>query len=402
MLLTISDHITRHALRRRNTPIVGAILGQQIGRQITLEHAFECNMIPDPNGGYRFDEAWFVDRLQQYKDVHKYPQLDLTGWFATCPASGILEEHARYQQQMEVHNESVLFLAFEPTAILQGRTTGGRLPFIVYESVYETVTEQKDKDAMVIDGQSQSGLQAKFRELPYSVETGEAEMISVDSVAKGGGNAMAIGNQVKDPGKGRATPTSVGEEQSLEQGGRGNENGVSAQEDTSYLSPEDDEREYTSLNRPIWLRINDIILVITSLTTRANAIKMLQARLSLLKAHLISLPSCYLNDPDKAHISKDDIDHSVLRSIQSLVARLPLLLPPDRAAFTSERLTEQHDVTLVRLLGEMGKSVRDAQELGRKFEALNRVKQEKKRGGAGGFKQETEDGFGDEAIDLVN
>lgn len=32
----------------------------------------------------------------------------------------------------------------------------------------------------------------KFRELAYSVETGEAEMIGVDFVAKGGGNATAI------------------------------------------------------------------------------------------------------------------------------------------------------------------------------------------------------------------
>lgn len=143
------------------------------------------------------------------------------------------------------------------------------------------------------------------------------------------------------------------------------------------------------------------MIVITSLTARANAIKMLQSRISLLKSYLTSLPSCYLNDPNRADISSPDIDHSILRSVQSLVARLPLLLPPDREAYSSESMTEQHDVNLVKLLGEVGKSVKDAQELGRKFEAMNRIKQEKRRGGGGGFKPEVEEGGGDEGIELL-
>lgn len=40
----------------------------------------------------------------------------------------------------------------------------------------------------------------KFRELVYSVETGEAEMISVDFVARGGGNATAVEGSVESPG----------------------------------------------------------------------------------------------------------------------------------------------------------------------------------------------------------
>ena len=87
--------------------------------------------------------------------------------------------------------------------------------------------------------------------------------------------------------------------------------------------------------------------------------------------------------------------------MQSLIARLPLLLPPDRDAYTGESATEQHDVNLVKLLGEVGRSLKDAQELGRKFEAMNRVKQEKKRGGGGGFRVEAEDLGGDEAVELL-
>ena len=65
VLLTISDHITRHHVRQRTGPIVGALLGRQKEekREITLEHAFECRLIPD--GEIRLHQAWFEERLQQ-------------------------------------------------------------------------------------------------------------------------------------------------------------------------------------------------------------------------------------------------------------------------------------------------------------------------------------------------
>jgi COP9 signalosome complex subunit 6 len=44
---------------------------------------------------------------------------------------------------------------------------------------------------MDIDGAKQAK-SIKFKELVYSIETGEAEMISVDFVARGGGNATAV------------------------------------------------------------------------------------------------------------------------------------------------------------------------------------------------------------------
>lgn len=41
---------------------------------------------------------------------------------------------------------------------------------------------------MQVDGEERA-LNIRFRELPYSVETGEAEMIGVDTIAKGSGTA---------------------------------------------------------------------------------------------------------------------------------------------------------------------------------------------------------------------
>ena len=67
VLLTISDHITRHAARQQQGPIVGALLGQQNGREITLEHAFECRIYTGSNGEYLLTQEWFGERVKQCK-----------------------------------------------------------------------------------------------------------------------------------------------------------------------------------------------------------------------------------------------------------------------------------------------------------------------------------------------
>ena len=67
VLLTISDYITRHTLRQQDGPIIGALLGQQNGRDITVEHAFECHLrqAPEQDGGYLLNPERFSARLEQ-------------------------------------------------------------------------------------------------------------------------------------------------------------------------------------------------------------------------------------------------------------------------------------------------------------------------------------------------
>src|SRR5271163_156425 len=69
VLLTISDYITRHTLRQQKGAVVGALLGQQNGREITVEHAFECKVV---GGGLpSLDEKWFAVRLQQSEYIQR-------------------------------------------------------------------------------------------------------------------------------------------------------------------------------------------------------------------------------------------------------------------------------------------------------------------------------------------
>lgn len=67
VILTISDYITRHTLRQQNGPICGAILGSQNGREVTMEHAFECKTEASHDGEAIMEAGWFHDRLQQCK-----------------------------------------------------------------------------------------------------------------------------------------------------------------------------------------------------------------------------------------------------------------------------------------------------------------------------------------------
>lgn len=64
VLLTISDYITRHTLREQPGPVIGALIGQQNGREVTIEHAFECATLPK-DGEVMVDADWFEQRLGQ-------------------------------------------------------------------------------------------------------------------------------------------------------------------------------------------------------------------------------------------------------------------------------------------------------------------------------------------------
>jgi hypothetical protein len=77
VLLTISDYITRHTLRNQQGPVVGALLGQQNGREITIEHAFECLLLVNGDNAVVLHSAWFEDRLQQSKSARAQNILEL-------------------------------------------------------------------------------------------------------------------------------------------------------------------------------------------------------------------------------------------------------------------------------------------------------------------------------------
>lgn len=119
---------------------------------------------------------------------------------------------------------------------------------------------------------------------------------------------------------------------------------------------------------------------------------MLHARIQLLKSYLTNLPPSYMSYPPQSH--SDDasespphtkINHPILRSIQALLSRLPLLLPENKQAFRQERLAEKTDVQLINLLGTIGRSLKEIREMGRKFSMVDQYRQSAKKGGQNMF-----------------
>jgi COP9 signalosome complex subunit 6 len=123
-----------------------------------------------------------------------------------------------------------------------------------------------------------------------------------------------------------------------------------------------------------------------------NAIRMLGRRIALLRAYLDALPPSYLSDPSLPINPTPDaqhplpLNHSILRSVSSTLARINILAPPDSAAFTLESQQEASDVQLVNLLSSITNSVAVAKDLGRKSSIVEHGKNQSKNrmGGYGG------------------
>ncbi|KAI2620010.1 hypothetical protein GGR54DRAFT_602159 [Hypoxylon sp. NC1633] len=355
VLLTISDYITRHTLREQAGPIVGALLGQQNGREITIEHAFECAIL-EKDDKIILDSDWFSQRLDQMKTIHASPPLDLVGWYTVLPKSGptfaVLPIH---NWILSEHNESSLLLAFHPEEAVQ-HSAGSKLPLTIYESNYEAVDEPHtsapdDEDKEMRDGDPPVKL--RFMELPYSVETGEAEMISMSFIARGAGNATVIEpREQKKQGKPETKlkgkqPAKSAEHQAVEN-----------QEGEQMLSSEDEE-------------------MIATLTAKANATKMLQSRINLLGTYLEGLPPSYLSPNNATNLAghqQTTPSHPILRSIQALVSSLSLLVPSDTKAYELEMLNEANNVHLLELLDDMMESVAEARDIGKKYSIVDNAK----------------------------
>lgn len=360
VLLTISDYITRHKLRELDGPVVGALLGQQNGREITIEHAFECPTVSQ-DGEVKLNTVWFGQRLEQMKLVYKAPQLDLVGWYTLLPKSGpdasILPIH---NYILHEHNESSLLLAFHPEETVD-HSVGSRLPLTIYESNYEADEPKVDQgeDKEMRDGEPQ--LKLKFRELPYAVETGEAEMISMDFVARGAGNATAIqAREQKKPALVAVDTDPKGKRRILSNESKEKDH-AAAISDEHVLSREEEE-------------------LIASLTAKANAIKMLQSRIKLLITYLERLPPSYLQGASEPSSEGQAADShtvpsdTILRSIQALVNRLALVVPSTTEAFEQEMLSESNDVNLLSLLNEVIQSVTKVRGIGKKHLAIENAK----------------------------
>jgi COP9 signalosome complex subunit 6 len=291
------------------------------------------------------------------KTVHQDRKLELVGWYTLIPKTGptpnVLAIHNHFLSNF---NDSSILLGFHPREV-NNQTIGAKLPLTIYESTYEVDDPRAaddGEDKKMEDGES--ALKLKFRELPYSVETSDAEMISMDFVARGGGNATAVEAQavkppveVKTDKKGKRRIVAA---EGLEQGDEGEQ---------VILSQEEEE-------------------MMASLTAKANAVRMLNSRVQLITKYLAQLPPSYksgessLRSPESSDSKATSPSHTIIRRIQGLVSRLDIVVPSDKHTFQQELLREENDVNVVGLLNEIIHSIDHAREVGKKYHLIEAAK----------------------------
>ncbi|KAI8643425.1 COP9 signalosome complex subunit 6 [Parasitella parasitica] len=168
VLLNISDHYTRTKLQNptaiENGRMYGALLASQSGRDVDIINSFELPLSFEHDSNTVVDKSFLLYKLEQLKQV--FPNLDFMGWYTlgTAPSEADLKLHEQFLQV----SESALFLQMDPRA-LQPAGVAKDFPVDIYESVID-----------IVEGHTR----LVFIKSTYKVETGEAECIAVDHVAK--------------------------------------------------------------------------------------------------------------------------------------------------------------------------------------------------------------------------
>ncbi|KAI8047493.1 maintenance of mitochondrial structure and function-domain-containing protein [Thamnidium elegans] len=166
VLLNISDHYTRTKLQTpaaiENGRMYGALLASQSGRDIDIINSFDLPLSVNGKDDVQLDKAFLLYKLDQLKQV--FPTLDFMGWYSLGPKP--TESDLKLHEQFLQVNDSVLFLQMDPNALSGGER---EFPIDIYESIIDMVDERT---------------RLVFIKSTYKVETGEAECIAVDHVAK--------------------------------------------------------------------------------------------------------------------------------------------------------------------------------------------------------------------------
>lgn len=238
-------------------------------------------------------------------------------------------------------------LAIHPREFKEADSAKAKLPISIYESITEGEASAGE-NAMQIDS-SETGL--RFRPVPFTIDTDETEMIAINYVAKGAGGAGAV------PLTTSTTQKSEASDSKLEATGQEK---ITAQPKGPVLTPEEEDQ-------------------IAGLTTRLNAIKMLQERIQLMSKFATSLSPSYISDPSVAlsPTSPPQDQLTQLRNIQALLTRLSLLTPTNKAEAESLRQAGQaqtNDVAITSMLSLLGSEIQGLTELGRKFSTVEQQK----------------------------
>jgi len=177
VIINISDHFTRAKVESTTTPpprVIGALLGTQNGRNIEISNSFEL-VYHTIQGAIVIDTDYLKSKQEQFKKV--FPTNDFLGWYST--GNAVHQNDIAIHKQFLEANESPVFLIMDVVAAHTSTTRD--LPINIFESELHVVQDQPT---------------LLFVKVPYRIQTGEAERIGVDHVARvtpaGGAEGSAL------------------------------------------------------------------------------------------------------------------------------------------------------------------------------------------------------------------
>jgi len=405
-ILEISDLIVRGYQRGLKGAVVGALLGQQNGREITIEHSFSCKPAKNADGLYVLDEQWFRQRLEQMKLVHKSPALDLVGWYALVPKTGPAALHLPIHRQISSYNESAVLLGFHIEDILSP-SPGDPLPITIYESNMEA-EDSKDaegEDKEMKDAESATKMVIRFRKLPYTTDTGEAEMIAMQFIREGGANATTVDSTEKHILEQFDKKIAVND-------GKGKRRAVTFEESSKSkkeVPPPAPEQATTSPDANLTRAEAEYM---SALQAKYNAIKMMRSRLALVITYLQNLPPDFTVGEQKTSEAADFArasngqhtipSNNILRHIQSLVTNADLVAPAEQATLEREIQRETNDVNLISMISDLVSTVNEAREAGKKFHVVESARNTRQGRAAAASGAQYEQSLLDSDFGLVN
>mmetsp|Transcript_22647 Transcript_22647/g.43269 ORF Transcript_22647/g.43269 Transcript_22647/m.43269 type:complete len:299 (-) Transcript_22647:579-1475(-) len=161
VLINVSDHHTRVKAQHGGAErLIGGLLGVQTGRVVEITNSFEL-MTTGSGGELAVDLPFLRTKQEQYKKV--FPTSDVIGWYST--GSELQDVDLQIHKTVTEINENPVFMLMNPVIAPASKD----LPISLYES-----------ELHVIDGVPS----IVFAQAAYTIETVEAERISVDQIAR--------------------------------------------------------------------------------------------------------------------------------------------------------------------------------------------------------------------------
>jgi len=173
-IIHISDHHTRMRIqaKQENPRVVGALMGIQSGRTVEILNAFELPTKTE-DGRLIVNLDYLTTKLEQFKKV--FATYELLGWYST--GKSVVPADMAIHQQISQFNENPLYLQMDAAGISASR----ELPIFVFESELRLLNDTPTQ---------------LFVRLNYKIETGEAERISVDHIAKISATGSSTGSSL--------------------------------------------------------------------------------------------------------------------------------------------------------------------------------------------------------------